>query len=84
MLSQEEGLRKRITHADAERDKLERALGGIKDMGGLPDILIVIDTTRSLLLLRKLKNLVFQLLLFLTPTAIQGELPFQFPEMMTL
>jgi small subunit ribosomal protein S2 len=27
-----------------ERDKLDRALGGIKDMGGLPDLLFVIDT----------------------------------------
>lgn len=26
-----------------ERDKLNRALGGIKDMGGLPDALFVID-----------------------------------------
>jgi small subunit ribosomal protein S2 len=30
-----------------ERDKLERALGGIKDMGGLPDILFVIDTLKE-------------------------------------
>ncbi len=30
-----------------ERDKLERALGGIKDMGGLPDILFVIDTNKE-------------------------------------
>ncbi|MGB1547338.1 MAG: 30S ribosomal protein S2 [Alphaproteobacteria bacterium] len=30
-----------------ERDKLERALGGIKEMGGLPDILFVIDTNRE-------------------------------------
>jgi small subunit ribosomal protein S2 len=29
------------------RDKLERALGGIKDMGGLPDILFVIDTIKE-------------------------------------
>ena len=29
------------------RDKLERALGGIKDMGGLPDILFVIDTLKE-------------------------------------
>ncbi len=28
------------------RDKLERALGGIKDMGGLPDILVIIDTNK--------------------------------------
>jgi len=30
-----------------ERDKLERALGGIKDMGGLPDILFIIDTNKE-------------------------------------
>lgn len=30
-----------------ERDKLERALGGIKEMGGLPDILFIIDTNRE-------------------------------------
>jgi small subunit ribosomal protein S2 len=30
-----------------ERDKLEIALGGIKDMGGLPDILFVIDTNKE-------------------------------------
>jgi small subunit ribosomal protein S2 len=30
-----------------ERDKLETALGGIKDMGGVPDLLFVIDTNRE-------------------------------------
>ncbi len=30
-----------------ELEKLERALGGIKDMGGLPDILVIIDTTKE-------------------------------------
>ncbi len=30
-----------------DRDKLERALGGIKDMGGLPDIIFVIDTIKE-------------------------------------
>jgi small subunit ribosomal protein S2 len=30
-----------------ERDKLERALGGIKDMGGLPSLLFVIDTNKE-------------------------------------
>src|SRR3989440_9221410 len=30
-----------------ERDKLDRALGGIKDMGGLPDLLFVIDTNKE-------------------------------------
>jgi small subunit ribosomal protein S2 len=30
-----------------EREKLERALGGIKEMGGLPDILFIIDTNKE-------------------------------------
>src|SRR5260221_477805 len=30
-----------------DRDKLERALGGIKEMGGLPDVLFVIDTNKE-------------------------------------
>ncbi len=42
------GLTKReLLTLNRERDKLERALGGIKDMGGLPDILFIIDTNKE-------------------------------------
>jgi small subunit ribosomal protein S2 len=45
---QETGLTKReILELTRDHDKLERALGGIKDMGGLPDILFVIDTNKE-------------------------------------
>ena len=30
-----------------ERDKLDRSLGGSKDMGGLPDMIFVIDTNKE-------------------------------------
>jgi small subunit ribosomal protein S2 len=30
-----------------EKDKLEKALGGIKDMGGVPDLIFVIDTNKE-------------------------------------
>ncbi len=40
-----------------ERDKLERALGGIKDMGGLPDILFVIDTLKESLAIQEATKL---------------------------
>jgi small subunit ribosomal protein S2 len=30
-----------------QRDKLERALGGIKEMGGLPDIIVIVDTNKE-------------------------------------
>lgn len=39
--------KKELLMLTRERDKLERALGGIKDMGGLPDILVVIDTMKE-------------------------------------
>jgi small subunit ribosomal protein S2 len=42
------GLTKReLLELTRDHDKLERALGGIKEMGGLPDILVVIDTNKE-------------------------------------
>ncbi len=35
--------KKEQLHYNREREKLERSLGGIKDMGGIPDALFVID-----------------------------------------
>ncbi|MEO0951787.1 MAG: 30S ribosomal protein S2, partial [Pseudomonadota bacterium] len=35
--------KKEILNLDREREKLERSLGGIKDMGGLPDAMFVVD-----------------------------------------
>ncbi len=36
-----------------EREKLEKALGGIKDMGGTPDMLFVIDTNKEQLAVKE-------------------------------
>ncbi len=51
MLANEEvkrGLtKKEQTGLAREKDKLEKALGGIKEMGGLPDVMIVIDTNKE-------------------------------------
>jgi small subunit ribosomal protein S2 len=53
-----QGLTKREQlNLNRERDKLERALGGIKDMGGLPDILFVIDTLKESLAVQEAKKL---------------------------
>ena len=46
--NEQTGLTKReLLELTRDRDKLERALGGIKEMGGLPDILFVIDTNKE-------------------------------------
>jgi small subunit ribosomal protein S2 len=39
--------KKELLQITRERDKLERAMGGIKEMGDLPNILFVIDTNRE-------------------------------------
>ncbi len=39
--------KKELLNLNRERDKLERALGGIKDMGDLPNVLVVIDTNKE-------------------------------------
>jgi len=40
-----------------ERDKLNRSLGGIKDMGGLPDLLFVIDTNKEDIAIKEARRL---------------------------
>jgi small subunit ribosomal protein S2 len=40
-----------------EKEKLEKALGGIKDMGGTPDLLFVIDTNKEQLAIKEAKRL---------------------------
>ena len=39
--------KKELLQMMRERDKLERSLGGIKEMGGLPSMLFVIDTNKE-------------------------------------
>ena len=39
--------KKELLNLTRQRDKLELALGGIKDMGGRPDMLVIIDTNKE-------------------------------------
>jgi len=49
--------KKETLNLTRERDKLERALGGIKEMGGLPDILVVIDTNKEAIAVQEANRL---------------------------
>ncbi|NQU70350.1 MAG: 30S ribosomal protein S2, partial [Rhodospirillales bacterium] len=54
----ESGLtKKELLGRTRERAKLERSLGGIKEMGGLPDILFVIDTNKESLAIQEANKL---------------------------
>ncbi|WP_395946383.1 30S ribosomal protein S2 [Caedibacter taeniospiralis] len=59
---QEEGVFERVTKKEAlqnarEIEKLEKALGGIKDMGGLPDVLVIIDSKEEHIAIEEAKRL---------------------------
>jgi small subunit ribosomal protein S2 len=56
--AQSSGLKKKeLLGLLRERDKLERSLGGIKEMGGLPNILFVIDTNKEAIAIAEAKKL---------------------------
>ncbi|ADP71230.1 ribosomal protein S2 [Rhodomicrobium vannielii ATCC 17100] len=49
--------KKELLNLTRERDKLEQELGGIKDMGGVPDLLFVIDTNKESIAIQEAKKL---------------------------
>jgi small subunit ribosomal protein S2 len=49
--------KKERLNLDRERDKLNRALGGIKDMGSTPDLIFVIDTNKEAIAIQEAKRL---------------------------
>jgi small subunit ribosomal protein S2 len=56
--AQSSGLKKKeLLGLLRERDKLDRALGGIKEMGGLPNMLFVIDTNKEAIAIAEAKKL---------------------------
>lgn len=49
--------KKERLNLERERDKLERALGGIRDMGGTPDLMFIIDTNKEAIAIQEAKRL---------------------------
>jgi small subunit ribosomal protein S2 len=50
-------VKKELVNLQRERDKLELSLGGIKDMGGIPDIMFVIDTNKEAIAIQEARKL---------------------------
>jgi small subunit ribosomal protein S2 len=49
--------KKEVLQLTRERDKLELSLGGIRDMGGIPDIMFVIDANKEELAIKEANTL---------------------------
>ncbi len=50
-------VKKELLTLQREKDKLELSLGGIKDMGGIPDIMFVIDTNKEAIAILEARKL---------------------------
>ena len=49
--------KKELLQLTREKDKLDRALGGIKDMGAVPDLMFVIDTNKESIAIAEARKL---------------------------
>ena len=49
--------KKELLQLTREKEKLERSLGGIKDMGALPDLMFVIDTNKEAIAIAEARRL---------------------------
>jgi small subunit ribosomal protein S2 len=49
--------KKERLNLDREKEKLERALGGIKNMGSTPDLMVIIDTNKEAIAIQEAKRL---------------------------
>jgi small subunit ribosomal protein S2 len=50
-------VKKELLNLQREKDKLELSLGGIKSMGGIPDIMFVIDTNKEAIAIQEARKL---------------------------
>jgi small subunit ribosomal protein S2 len=49
--------KKEVLNLTRERDKLDRSLGGIASMGGVPDLMFVIDTNKEAIAIKEARKL---------------------------
>src|SRR5918993_5606666 len=71
--------KKELLNLSREQEKLERALGGIKDMGGLPDVLFVIDTNKEEIAVLEANKLGIPVVAVLDSNSDPRKIRFPFP-----
>lgn len=76
--------KKELLQLTRERDKLERGLGGIKEMGGLPDIVFVIDTNRERIAISEAQKLKIPIAAILDSNCDPDGITYPIPETTTL
>jgi small subunit ribosomal protein S2 len=74
------GLTKKETlQLTRERDKLDRSLGGIASMGGIPDLMFVIDTNKEAIAIQEAKKLQIPVVAIVDSNCDPDEVTFPVP-----
>lgn len=71
--------KKEILNLDREREKLDRALGGIATMGGLPSLMFVIDTNKESIAVLEAKKLGIPVVAVVDSNCNPDNIDFPFP-----
>lgn len=71
--------KKEILNMDRDYNKLQLALGGIREMGGLPDVLFVIDTNKEALAIEEAKRLSIPVIAVLDSNSSPDNITFPIP-----
>ncbi len=75
-----EGLtKKELLNLEREREKLQRALGGIATMGGLPNLMFVIDTNKEAIAVQEAKKLGIPVVAVIDSNCNPDPIDFPFP-----
>ncbi|MEO0881767.1 MAG: 30S ribosomal protein S2 [Pseudomonadota bacterium] len=71
--------KKELLNLEREKDKLQRALGGIADMGGLPSLIFVIDTNKEAIAVQEAKKLGIPVVAVVDTNCDPEDIDFPFP-----
>ena len=71
--------KKELLNIERERDKLQRALGGIANMGGLPSLMFVIDTNKESIAIKEAKKLGIPVVAVVDTNCDPDDVDFPFP-----
>ncbi len=75
-----EGLtKKELLNLERERDKLQRALGGIANMGGLPSLIFVVDTNKEAIAVKEARKLGIPVVAVVDTNCDPDTIDFPFP-----
>ncbi|MEG8056698.1 30S ribosomal protein S2 [Sphingomonas sp. 22L2VL55-3] len=71
--------KKEVLQLTREKDKLELSLGGIRDMGGIPDVMFVIDANKEELAIKEANTLGIPVVAILDPNVSPDGIAFPVP-----